>query len=144
MTATGRGTHNRIQGGRWIVGSYTQDQFLPDGTYVLTWQLHWVVGWDPERGEYRATLADNYGHADLMSGRVDGNRLVFRTAVDAPIRLRLTWDASDPSDILWRNEAAIGDGPWIVVETYHMTPSSPESQPVREAVSSAALSTSSP
>jgi hypothetical protein len=126
MTATGRGGHHRIQDGRWIVGTYTQDQFLLDGAYVLTWQLQWVVGWDPDRGEYRATIADNYGHAEVMSGHIDGDRLVFVTVSDAPVRLRLTWDASDPSNITWRNEAAIADppwtGPWMPVETYHMTP----------------------
>jgi uncharacterized protein DUF1579 len=122
MTASGSGAHQRIQGGRWIVGSYTQDQFLRDGTFVLTWQLHWVVGWDPARGEYRATLADNYGHADVMSGHLDGDKLIFESPPDGPVRLRLTWDAADPADILWRNEAAFGDGPWVLVETYHMTP----------------------
>jgi hypothetical protein len=122
MTAIGGGTHRRIQDGLWIVGTYTQDQFLPDGTFVLTWHLHWVIGWDPARGEYRATLADNYGHADVMSGHIDGDRLVFETGPDAPVRLRLTWDAADLTDIVWRNEAAIGDGPWVPVETYHMMP----------------------
>ena len=122
MTANGRGTHECIQNGRWIVGTYRQDQLLLDGTYVLTWQLHWVVGWDPERREYRATLADNYGHADVMSGHIDGDHLVFETLTDTPVRLRLTWDVSDPSKIVWRNETAMADGPWTLVETYHMTP----------------------
>lgn len=122
MTAIGKGSHERIQDGRWIVGSYAQDQFLLDGAYVLTWQLHWVVGWDPDRREYRATLADNYGHADVLSGHVVGDRLVFESGPDAPIRLRLTWDATDPSDVVWRNETAIGEGSWTPVETYHMTP----------------------
>lgn len=62
MSARGRGTHELIQDGRWIVGTYSQEQYLEDGTPVLTWQLHWVTGWDPARGEYRATLSDNYGH----------------------------------------------------------------------------------
>jgi hypothetical protein len=44
MTALGMGTHGRIQHGRWIVGTYRQDQYLPDGTFVLTWELHWVAG----------------------------------------------------------------------------------------------------
>ena len=35
--------HEIIQDGRWIVGTYQQDQFLADGTFVLTWQLHWVA-----------------------------------------------------------------------------------------------------
>lgn len=37
-----------------------QDQFLDDGTFVLAWQLHWVSGWAPEHGEYRAVMTDNY------------------------------------------------------------------------------------
>jgi len=36
MTAHGRGTHQQIQDGRWIVGTYLQDQFLVDGSFVLT------------------------------------------------------------------------------------------------------------
>src|SRR5690242_9648288 len=64
MTAAGWGRHERIQDGRWIVGTYQQDQRLADGTFVLCWQLHWVAGWDPASKEYRATVADNYGHAD--------------------------------------------------------------------------------
>src|SRR6185369_2076923 len=51
MTARGRGEHTIIQDGRWIVGDYRQEQYLLDGAPVLTWQLHWVVGWDPTRGE---------------------------------------------------------------------------------------------
>ncbi len=122
MTASGRGTHELIQDGRWIVGTYSQEQFLPDGTHVLTWQLHWVVGWDPALGEYRATLADCYGHADVMHGRIDRDQLTFENASDAPVRLRLTWDATDPADIIWRNEMSIDGQTWMLVETYHMTP----------------------
>jgi Protein of unknown function (DUF1579) len=122
MTAHGRGTHQSIQDGRWIVGAYAQEQYLLDGTFVLTWQLHWVVGWDPARDEYRATLADNYGHADVMSGRIDGDRLVFRSVGEGPVRLRMTWDASDPDQITWRNESSVDGVEWVPVETYRMTP----------------------
>ena len=65
MTARGRSSHQMIKDGRWIVGTYEQDQFLEDGTFVLTWQLHWVAGWDPTSGAYRATVANNYGHAEV-------------------------------------------------------------------------------
>ncbi len=51
MTGVGRGTVQVIQDGRWIVLDCEQDQFLPDGTFVLKWQLHWVSGWSPEHGE---------------------------------------------------------------------------------------------
>jgi Protein of unknown function (DUF1579) len=122
MNAYGRGTHELIQDGRWIVGTYSQEQYLEDGTPVLTWQLHWVTGWDPARGEYRATLADNYGHADVMRGRIDGDRLVFETLTPAPPMLRLTWDASGRETITWTNEASLDGSSWTLIETYQMTP----------------------
>lgn len=122
MTAAGSGTHRRIQDGRWIVGDYEQDQHLLDGTFVLKWQLQWVVGWDPANGEYRATIADCYGHTDVMRGRLDGDLLVFESIGDGPVKLRLTWDASDAAAMIWRNEMAVGDSPWFLVEDYHMTP----------------------
>lgn len=122
QTATGRGTHERIQDGRWIVGTYEQDQRLLDGTFLLRWHLHWVVGWDPANGEYRATFADNYGHAGVMRGWIDGDRLVFESIGEPAVRLRLTWDASDPADITWRNEMSVTGAPWSLVEVYHMTP----------------------
>jgi hypothetical protein len=125
MTARGQGLHHRMHDGLWIVGDYRQDQFLTDGTYVLTWQLHWVTGWDADAGEYRATLNDNYGHADVMRGRVDGDRLVYESVGDGPVRLRLTWDVSDPQSALWTNEASVAHSPWTLIESYRMTPTGP-------------------
>jgi len=122
MTARGRGTHGHLHGGLWIVGDYRQDQFLDDGSPVLTWQLHWVVGWDPGHREYRATTADNYGHADVMRGRVDGDRLIFETLTPGPVNLRLIWDASDPGGIVWSNEASPDGVHWRLIESYRMTP----------------------
>jgi hypothetical protein len=122
MTATGRGIHQSIQDGRWIVGDYEQDQYLPDGTFVLKWQLHWVAGWDPTRHEYRATINDNYGHADIMRGWINGDTLTFETVGEPPVRLRLTWDISDPARVTWRNEMSISGAPWSLVEEYRCTP----------------------
>jgi hypothetical protein len=122
MTAVGSGTHDLIQDGRWLVGTYRQDQYLRDGSYVLTWQLLWVVGWVPEAAAYRAMMADNYGHVNVFDGRIDGDRLVFESTGNAPARLRFTWDASDPGDIAWRNEMAVGDEAWFLIEEYRMTP----------------------
>ena len=72
MTAVGGGTHEVIQDGRWIVGTYWQDQFLADGTFVLRWQLHWVTGWDPGHGEYRAVMDMNAapGHVTIREPQV--------------------------------------------------------------------------
>jgi hypothetical protein len=122
MTATGSGRHERIQDGRWIVGTYRQDQYLLDGTFVLTWQLHWVAGWDPASGEYRATIADCYGHADVMRGWIDGDRLIFETIGDPPVRLRLVWDLTDPAQMTWRNEMSVAGAPWSLVEEYRCMP----------------------
>lgn len=122
MSATGSGTHHSIQDGRWVVGDYRQEQYLLDGTHVLSWRLHWVAGWDPARREYRATLADCYGHAGVMAGRIDGDRLVFESTDDPAMRIRLTWDLVDTDAIRWRNETSTGGGPWSLVEEYRCTP----------------------
>lgn len=122
MTATGSGTHRLIQDGRWVVGDYRQDQYLLDGTPVLSWELHCVAGWDPARREYRATLADCYGHAEVMAGHLDGDRLVFESTGDPAVRIRLAWDLREPEVILWRNETSVGGGPWSLVEEYRCTP----------------------
>jgi hypothetical protein len=122
MAARGSGRHRTIQDGRWIVGDYEQDQFASDGRFLLTWELHWVTGWDPVAGEYRATLADNHGHADVMRGHIEGDRLIFETLGDTQVRLRLVWDLTDPDDARWRNEMLIAGGAWSLVEEYHLTP----------------------
>ena len=87
-----------------------------------SWQLHWVAGWDPAHGEYRAMIAGYYGHADVMRGWIDGDRLTFETIGDPPVRLRLTWDITDPASMRWRNEVSVGGGPWSLVEEYHCQP----------------------
>jgi Protein of unknown function (DUF1579) len=121
MAATGHGTHELIQDGRWIVGSYEQDQYLLDGTFVLRWQLHWVAGWDPTSREYRATIADNYGHADVMRGWIAGDRLVFETLEARAVRIRLVWDIKSATELVWRNEMSVGGAPWTLVEEYRCT-----------------------
>ena len=122
MTGIGHCTARAIQDGRWIVVDCEQEQFLEDGTFVLTWQLHWVSGWSPDHGEYRAVMTDNYGHADVYRGHIDGDRLIFDSMADTGIRLRLTWDASVPDRITWRNEMTTGDGSWFLIEEYPMVP----------------------
>ncbi len=123
QTALGSAAHTWIQDGRWVVGEYAQDQYLEDGSFVLRWELHWVCGWDPAAAEYRATIADNYGRAALLSGWIEGDRMVFESMGDSFPRIRLTWDLSDPSIVLWRNEMTFDDEDWVLVEEYRITPS---------------------
>ena len=122
MDCSGFGRHEAIQDGRWIVGTYEQDQFLTDGSFVLKWQLHWVAGWDPTACEYRAMFADNYGRAGVMRGWIEGDHLTFETLGDEQVRVRLVWDTTDPTAILWRNEMSVGGSPWSLVEEYHCRP----------------------
>lgn len=118
MTAIGEGAHTMIQDGLWIVGDYRQDQYLTDGSFILTWELHWVAGWDPSSHEYVATHADNYGRAGIMRGRISGDQLVFESAPGEPIRIRLTWDLIAKDRVTWRNEISVNGGPWTLVEQY--------------------------
>ena len=122
MHATGQGLHQVIQDGLWVVGDYSQDQFLEDGTFVLKWELHWVAGWDETAAEYRAIYADNFGHAGVMRGTIDENRLRFESLGDAAVRIRLIWQRTSGAEMSWTNEISIGDGPWSLVETYRLTP----------------------
>ena len=89
---------------------------------MLKWELHWVSGWSPEHGEYRAVMTDNYGHAEVYHGRIEGDRLVFESLEGAAPRLRLTWDVSDPDVIIWRNEMSLDEGSWFLIEEYAMVP----------------------
>jgi hypothetical protein len=52
----------------------------------------------------------------------DGDRLIFESLGDAGARLRLTWDASAPDVITWRNEMTTGAGTWFLIEEYRMVP----------------------
>jgi hypothetical protein len=48
--------------------------------------------------------------------------LVFESLEAAAVRLRFTLDASEPGVITWRNEMAVGDGSWFLIEEYPMVP----------------------
>lgn len=116
----GKATHHWIQDGRWVVGDFEQDQFLEDGTFVLKWELHWVCGWDPANQEYRATVADCYGHAEVMRGRIEGDLMIFESMRDTPPMLKMTWDASSPDVMVWRNEMTFDGVDWQLIEEYPM------------------------
>ena len=123
--ARGVARHHWIQEGRWVVGDYEQDQTLEDGTFLLKWQLHWVCGWDPAAGEYKATIADNYGRAGLLRGWIDADRMVFESVGEQPPFIRLTWELTPHGSILWRNEMSFDRAGWMLVEDYEIEPSPP-------------------
>ena len=78
MRGTGRAVCRLIQDGLWFDCDFEQDQVVADGTFVLTWRLHWVTGWDRAAVEYRASSADNNGpNLAIYRGRIDRDRLVY-------------------------------------------------------------------
>jgi hypothetical protein len=120
--ARGQARHHWIQDGRWVVGEYEQDQTLEDGTFLLKWELHWVCGWDPMAGEYKATIADNYGRAALLRGRIVDNQMVFESTSEQTPLLRLTWELTPRGSILWSNEMSFDGSKWMLVEDYEIEP----------------------
>ena len=122
QVAHGTASHHWIQEGRWVVGDYEQDQLLEDGTFVLKWELHWVCGWDPLAGEYKATIADNYGRASVLHGRVEGRRMIFESIGDQPRRLRLIWELTPQDTIVWTNEMSLDGSNWMLIEDYEIRP----------------------
>lgn len=126
MSGVGRATCRLIQDGLWWACDFSQEQRLADGTFVLTWKLHWVTGWDRMAGEYRATSADNNGPTlALFRGRLDGNRLVYETVAETLPRIRLTWILDDETHARWRNEYTLDGATWTLVEEYRMEVAEP-------------------
>lgn len=124
LTGTGPGaggSADLIRSGRWLVGSYRREQYLLEGTYLITWQLHLQLGWDPCRREYRARVADNHGQARVMRGRIAGDRLILETTGDPEVRQRMTWEATGPTGVVWTNQVCLDAGRWSTVERYHLT-----------------------
>jgi Protein of unknown function (DUF1579) len=122
MTGRGRARGAWIHGGLWYAGDFEQEQVLADGTFVLKWQLHWVTGWDPVAGEYRASSADNNGpNLAIYRGRIEGDRLIYESLQDALPRIRLTWILTDSTHATWRNEFTVDGETWSLIEEYEMT-----------------------
>jgi len=121
MSGAGRAVCRLIQDGLWYDCDFEQDQLLADGTFVLTWRLHWITGWDRMAGEYRASSADNNGPTlAIYRGRIEGDRLIYESLSDALPRIRLTWILIDRDHATWRNELTLDGETWGLIEEYEM------------------------
>jgi hypothetical protein len=121
MIGIGHATCRLVQDGLWWACDFEQEQRLVDGTFVLTWQLHWVAGWDGMARGYRASSADNNGpNLAIYRGHIDGNRLVYESLTDALPRIRLTWILDDDTHARWRNEYTLDGTNWTLIEEYRM------------------------
>ena len=121
MSGMGAADCRLIQDGLWYDCDFSQEQRLTDDTFVLTWKLHWVTGWDARSREYRASSADNNGPTlEIYRGRLDGTRLTYEPLTDALPRIRLTWILRDPEHCAWRNEITMDGTTWQLIEEYAM------------------------
>jgi hypothetical protein len=120
-TGRGRARCRLIQDGLWYDCDFEQGQRLPDGTFALLRQLHWITGWDAQAGEYRAASADNNGPTlAIYRGRIQGNRLVYEPIQQDLPRIRLTCELRDPRHCAWRNEYTLDGESWNLIEEYDM------------------------
>jgi hypothetical protein len=121
MSGTGSARCRLVQDGLWYDCDFGQEQHLLDGSFVLSWRLKWVTGWDARAGEYRAVAADNQGpNLGLYHGRLEGDRLVYESDGDVLPRIRLTWILDDADHCRWRNEFTLDDTNWTLIEEYRM------------------------
>ncbi|HEX2911533.1 MAG TPA: DUF1579 family protein [Chloroflexia bacterium] len=121
MEATGKGRFTPIMDGVWLVGDFEQNQYV-SGNLLIIWKMHFIVGWNPTTQSYKIALVDNNGTADLMSGRIEGNRFMAENSPGGPVRLELVWELVGDGTIKWTNRCSINEGPWFVVEEYICTP----------------------
>lgn len=117
MDAIGEAVYRPIMDGAWLVGDFAQEQFIR-GERVINWRAHVVIGWDPRAGEYRATYVDNNGSSALLHGWIEDDRFIMETLGETEDRNRLVWTRIDSRTVAWRNDYALGSGPWTLVEEY--------------------------
>jgi len=121
MIGEGRATCRLIEDGLWFDCDFEQDQRLADGSFVLTWRLHWITGWDAMAREYRASSADNNGPTlAIYRGRIDGPTLIYESLQETLPRIRLTWILEDETHARWRNEFTLDNETWGLIEEYRM------------------------
>lgn len=121
MIGKGRATCRWIINGLWLSCTFEQDQFINDKK-ILTWEAKWIIGWNPLAHEYRAVAVDSNGVSFIFRGQIIGDRLIMESMGESPMKLRFTFDATDPNVIKWKNEISVNGGSWRLIEEYIVTP----------------------
>lgn len=74
------------------------------------------ASWDFSVNDYRATWADNMGGTMLMKGKMEGTKFSLESLGDfymmmgQPMKMRITWDWTDPKAATLTTEMAMGKG----------------------------------
>lgn len=115
MATKGKMKCGWIMGGLWAMCDIEDGPAAPKS---FVWKGHWIVGWDNEAKEYRGSIFDNMGSSANMKGKMDGQKLVMESPeammMGMPMKMRMTWDATDPKAVKFTEERSVKGGPWTV------------------------------
>lgn len=117
LEVVGKSVFSPIMDGLWLAGDL-EEEFFYRGEKVDEEKCHYIVGWSPGPGEYKAVSVDSLGNAMLNAGRIEGDILVLETPGDPPVRLRMSIDLSDEARPRWYSEVAQQGEPWLRIEEY--------------------------
>ena len=110
---------------RWILNDLYMTCDIEDtagtGKAAFTWKGVLTVGWDFTAKEYRGSMVDNMGQVAWASGKLTAPSKLLMTTHElndknSPLRIRMTWDATDPKIIKYIEEHATQGGSWMVAE----------------------------
>lgn len=105
-------------GGLWLACDI--DETLKGGKPFKRFQAHLTMGWDFDAKAYRAHMVSALGTGIAFNGHADGDKLVFESKPQksplGTIRLRWTFDLTNPKEIGFHDERSINGAPWFTFE----------------------------
>jgi hypothetical protein len=124
MPAKGTHTCKWILDNLWVLCEIEDTAGAPPK--AMTWKGQLIAGWDFEAKAYRGAIADNMGTINMMSGKLEGQKLVWDssgTMMGKPVKYRITLDFTDAKAIKFTDERQYGgSGPFVLAEEGVMKP----------------------
>jgi hypothetical protein len=119
-------------GNLWL--SCKLKETMGKGKEAMTWQGVMTVGYDYLNKEYRATMVDSMGGSQLLSGNLEGNKLVLTSMTTTKVngedcRGRISFDWTNPKEIKFTGENAKGAGDFKVTHEATLRPTKKEKLP---------------
>lgn len=104
------------------------------GKDAMKWSGQFMLGYDFMAKEYRATMVDNMGAASMMTGKLEGNKLIltsmFETMMDGKkCKGRFTYDWTNPKAIKLISENSTDGAPFKIIEEATLDVSKKETLP---------------
>jgi hypothetical protein len=132
MTETGQQDCAWSVDGLWLTCDLRST--MGSGKNAKNWVGHVVMGYDYFAKEYRATVVDSMGGANVLSGKLDGSRLTLTSLLEQNVggkacKGRLSWDWTNPNSIKFVSENSKDGGPFQVVQELTLKPTKKEPLP---------------